>query len=157
MSNDMRESGDRSVPIAAMLALLVTSMTNGAIRQDAPVRAEPSQEVARVSSDAVSHFFEWLRSNTDVVKVWKEASRVFPRGFSIAGYPDTFQGRLPRQPNNAVKQIEPQLLKDNLKLEDLEGVTLFKGDNGIVQVDIILVLRKVDKRIVGVYQRWWGR
>ncbi len=82
---------------------------------------------------------------------------MFPEGFSIDGYPDAFKSRLPRQPPNAVKLIEPQLVRDNLQVDDLEGVTLFEGDNGVVQVDVILVLRRVDKRIVGVYQRWWGR
>jgi hypothetical protein len=53
--------------------------------------------------------------------------------------------------------ISPQLKRDRVKVDQVEAVTLFSGDDGAVTRDVILVVSKTNKNIVGVYQGWRGR
>jgi hypothetical protein len=46
---------------------------------------------------------------------------------------------------------------DQTKVEDVEAILLFSGDSGLFQVEVILVVDKVQRKIVGVYKAEWGR
>jgi hypothetical protein len=50
-----------------------------------------------------------------------------------------------------------ELKRDRVKVDQVEAVTLFSGDDGAVTRDVILVVSKANKNIVGVYQGWHGR
>jgi hypothetical protein len=118
-----------------------------------------SQQSARVSAKAVSDFFRWAREREkgEVRDVWKKAVEVFPRGSTIEGYPDSVGDPTSRRSLSARSMVSGQLKRDGVNVEEVEAVTLFIGDNGQVQCDVVLVVSKVTRRIIGVYQGWYGR
>jgi hypothetical protein len=95
----------------------------------------------------------------EVVEVWKRAVEVFPRGSAIEGYPDSIvdptSKRLIRRPRDF--NISKQLERDGIKVEDVETVLLFLGDDGLLQRDVVLVVSKLTRRVIGVYQSFHGR
>ena len=121
--------------------------------------SKQSQRPALVSTRAVSDFFRWAgeRKQHEIVDVWKKAVAVFPRGSAIEGYPDSVGDPASRRSLSARFMVSKQLERDGVKVEDVEAVTLFVGDDGQVQRDVVLVVSKVARTIVGVYQAWHGR
>ena len=53
--------------------------------------------------------------------------------------------------------VSKQLERGGGKVEDVEAVPLFLGDDGQIQRDVVLVVNKVTQTVVGVYQAWHGR
>ena len=131
------------------------------VHDDAPgARAsKQSQQSPRVSVQAVSDFFRWARERDkgEVRDVWKKAVEVFRPGASIEGYPDSVGDPTSRRSLSARFMVSNQLEREWVKVEEVEAVTLFIGDNGQVQVDVVLVVSKVTHRIVAAYQGWYGR
>ena len=62
-------------------------------------RGDPNQPSGLVSTQTLSSFFQWAaeRRPTEVVDVWKRATRVFRQGCVIEDYPEALARRLPRQ------------------------------------------------------------
>ena len=113
----------------------------------------------RVSTQAVAEFLRGAaaRKRHEIVDVWKEAVRVFPQGWGIENYPASMASLLPSQLPRPLILVRAQLQAEGVNPDDVEAVTLFKGDDGRLQRDVVLVLSKSDKRIVRVTQGFYGR
>jgi hypothetical protein len=112
-----------------------------------------------VSAEAVSDFFRWARQRDkhDVVDVWRKAVEVFPRASAIERYPDSVGDPTSRRSLQALFMVSTQLERDGEKVDEVEAVPLFTGDDGLVQRDVVLVVSRIQRRVVGVYQAWYGR
>jgi hypothetical protein len=53
--------------------------------------------------------------------------------------------------------ISKQLERDGEKVDEVDAVTLFSGDDGLIQRDVVLVVSKAQRTVVGVHQAWYGR
>jgi hypothetical protein len=113
----------------------------------------------RVSTQAVTEFFRGAaaRKRQEIVDVWKEAVRVFPQGWGIENYPASMAPFLPSQLPRPLILVRAQLQAEGMNPDDVEAVTLFKGDDGRIQRDVVLVVSKSDKRVVRVTQGFYGR
>jgi hypothetical protein len=106
----------------------------------------------------VSRLLQWAReSKVHIVDKWKKAVEVFPPGWAIDGYPGVVGDPTAKRSAQALFIVSSQLKRDGVKVDEVEAVTLFSGDDGLVTCDVILVVRKASKRIVAVYQGWHGR
>jgi hypothetical protein len=80
-----------------------------------------------------------------VVYVLKRAVEVFPRGSAIERYPDSIRDPTSRRSLSARFMISKQLERDGIKVEYVETVVLFFGDDGRLQRDVVLVVIKVTR------------
>jgi hypothetical protein len=64
--------------------------------------------------------------------------------------------QLPRQAPVPMRLVQSQVERDGLDPNDLKAVTIFKGENHLLKVDIIVVLTR-DNAVAGVYGGPWGR
>jgi hypothetical protein len=62
-----------------------------------------------------------------------------------------------RRSVRALFLVSKQLERDGEQVDEVEAVALFIGDDGLVQRDVVLVVRKVQRTVVGVFQAWYGR
>jgi len=53
--------------------------------------------------------------------------------------------------------VSKQLERNGIKVEDVETVVLFFGDDGRIGRDVVLVVSKVTRKVIGVYQAFHGR
>ena len=135
---------------------------SGPVADNAAQGKRPSKERQRsalVSARALSDFFGWARERKhyEVVDVWKKAVEVFPRASAIEGYPDSVGDPTSRRSLSARSMLSAQFERDGVKVDDVEAVTLFFGDDGLLSRDVVLVVSKVQRTIVGVYQAFHGR
>jgi hypothetical protein len=73
------------------------------------------------------------------------------------GHPDSVGDPTSRRSVQALLMVSKQLERDGKKVDEVEAVTLFMGDDGFIQRDVVLVVSKVQRRVVGVYRAWYGR
>jgi hypothetical protein len=90
-------------------------------------------------------------------EVLRDAQQRFPRGTVLESFPQSVSEHLPKQGPTPLLLVKSQVEKEGLDTKDLKAVTIFKGDNGIVQVDIIVVLVRDRNVVAGVYGGFWGR
>jgi hypothetical protein len=90
-------------------------------------------------------------------EVLRDAQQRFPRGTVLEGFPESVSTHLPKQAPMPLLLVKSQVEKDGLDTKDVKAVTIFKGDNGILQVDIIVVLVRASNVVAGVYGGFWGR
>jgi len=112
-----------------------------------------------VSASAVADYLRWTgqRKKTEVKEVTERAVALFRRGATIENYPRSV-GNPTSMPSMRLRNlIKAQLERDGIEVGDVETLSLFSGDNGLAQVDVILVVSKAGRRVAGVYQGWSGR
>jgi hypothetical protein len=140
------------------LALALSTGTAAAAGQPSRASLGASQHRRVASAKDVRDFVEWSRQGERrIVDVWKRAVEVFPRGWSIEGYPQSVGDPASKRSAQALHMVSAQLERDGIKPESVEAVTLFFGDDGVIQRDVVLVVRKAQRTIVGIYQAWHGR
>jgi hypothetical protein len=89
--------------------------------------------------------------------VEEEAKKVFPAGAMIESYPEVFDNLLPTQLPPPLRLVNWQLTKKGIDSESIEALSLFKGDNGLIQMDLVLVVKKGHGTVVGVFRGFYGR
>lgn len=147
--------------IAAMALLLTptdpTALKGYVQKPQPPLKQE--QGPPTVSASAVADYLRWTshRKKGEVKEVTEKAVALFPRGATIENYPDSVGDPTSKQSMRLSTFITTQLERDGIKVGDVETLSLFSGDNGLVQVEVILVVSKVSRRVAGVYQGWYGR
>lgn len=104
-------------------------------------------------------FFQWARERKwhEFVDVREKAIEVFPPASSIEGYTVSVGDPTTRRSLSARFIVWKQLERDGVKVEDVEAVTLFFGGDGQHNRDVVLVVRKDEQRVLGVYQIRYGR
>jgi hypothetical protein len=90
-------------------------------------------------------------------EVLRDAQQRFPRGTVLESFPESVSEHLPKQGPVPLLLVKSQVKKDGLDTKDLKAVTIFKGDNGTLQVDVIVVLVRDSNVVAGVYGGFWGR
>jgi hypothetical protein len=112
-----------------------------------------------VTAEAMTAFLQTLaqRKPNEYLDVLRDAQRRFPRGTVLESFPESVFEHLPKQQPRPLRLVKAQVEKDGLDTKDLKAVTIFKGDNGMVQVDIIVVLSRGRNAVAGCYGALWGR
>jgi hypothetical protein len=111
-----------------------------------------------VAVQEIAEFLRWAgRSDISIVERGRRALEVFPKGWRIEGYPASVGDPTSKNSVIALRMVSRQLERDRVKVDEAEAVTLFSGDDGIITRDVILVVNRTGKTIVGVYQAWHGR
>jgi hypothetical protein len=143
----------------ALVAAPADPTVLGGDAQKTPPPKKQERPSALVYATAVADYLRWVgeRKRHEINDVWKKAVALFPRGAAIENYPDSVGDPSAKRSLWARKLIAEQLKRDGKKVDDVEAVLLFSGDNGLVQCEVILVVSKMQRRVVGVYQGWWGR
>jgi hypothetical protein len=122
--------------------------------------SKQNQPPTLVSARAVSDFFQWARERKwhEFADVSKKAVEVFPPASAIEGYPVSVGDPTSRRSLSArFIGWKQQLEGGGVKVEDLEAVTLFFGGDGQHNRDVVLVVSKDQRRVIGVYQIRYGR
>jgi hypothetical protein len=112
-----------------------------------------------VTAGAMTAFLQALarRKDNEYPDVLRETQQRFPRGTVLENFPESVSEQLPKQVPTPLMLVKSQVEKDGLDTKDVKAVTIFKGDNGIIQVDIIVVLLRDSNAVAGVYGAFWGR
>ena len=147
---------------AMALALVIASADptalDGHIQTAQPPRTQ-QQVPPAVSASAVADYRRWTREpkKNEVKEVTERAVALLRRGATIENYPRSV-GNPTSMPSMRLRNlIKAQLERDGIEVGDVETLSLFSGDNGLAQVDVILVVSKAGRRVAGVYQGWSGR
>ena len=122
-----------------------------------PPIANSGQRVVTVG--AMAAFLRTLaqRRPHEFGEVLRDAQQRFPRGTVLERFPESVSAHLPKQGPIPLVLVKSQVEKDGLNTNDVKAVTIFKGDNGLLQVDIIVVLLRKSNVVAGVYSAFWGR
>ena len=112
-----------------------------------------------VAVDAIREFLQTVarRKDNEYPAVLRDAEQRFPKGTVLEGFPESVSEQLPRQVPVPLRLVQSQVVRDGLDPNDLKAMTIFKGDNGIIQVAIIVVLARDSNIVAGVYGAFWGR
>ena len=140
------------LPVACLTVLLSNPPTSAV----QPI-ANSAQRVVRVGE--IAAFLRTLpqRRPHEFGEVLRDAQQRFPRGAVLERFPESVSAHLPKQGPTPLMLVKFQVEKDGLDANDVKAVTLFKGDNGRLQVDIIVVLMRDTNVVAGVYSAFWGR
>jgi hypothetical protein len=111
-----------------------------------------------VAVDAIREFLQTVarRNSGEYPAVLRDAEQRFPKGTVLEGFPESVSEQLPRQAPVPMRLVQSQVERDGLDPNDLKAVTIFKGENHLLKVDIIVVLTR-DNAVAGVYGGPWGR
>jgi len=123
--------------------------------------AQPATTSGRriVAIEAIRRFLQTVarRNSGEYLTVLRDAEQQFPNGTVLESFPESMSDQLPRQAPAPLRLVRPQVERDGLDPNGLKAVTIFKGDNGIFLVDIIVVLVRDTNAVAGVYGAPWGR
>ena len=123
--------------------------------------AQPATPSGRriVTIDALREFLQSLarRNSSEYPTVFRDAEQQFPKGTVLESFPESMSEQLPRQAPDPLRLVRRQVERDGLDPNGLKAVTIFKGDNGTILVDIIVVLVRESNAVAGVYGAFWGR
>lgn len=151
---------DRRIRTLSVFGVLLILTPGGALtsgRDLAP--GDANERAERVTKQAVSRFMTWAarRNVGEWGIVEEEVKKVFPTGATIENYPEVFDTLLPRQLPPPLSLVNWQLARKGIDTDSIEALSLFKGDNGLIQVDVVLVLTKGHGTVLGVFRGFYGR
>lgn len=88
-------------------------------------------------------------------QTYEKAKTCFPVGEVIEGYPEKLKGVVGCV--NDIRRTAHLVEKDGFNPDDMCGISLRAGSDGIISHDIVLVISKDIGKIAGVYHVGWGR
>ena len=97
------------------------------------------------------------RKPSEYPEVLQDAQQRFPRGTVLERFPESVSQLLPSQRPIPLLLVKSQVEKDGLDTKELKAVTIFKGNNAIAEVDIIVVFARDSNAVAAVYGAFWGR